>query len=136
MSNDVQAAAERLRRLYNANDSYAEVYGVEQTGAGLQQRDEQAVVAAYLALHDPTPLDEAWLKAVGAKDDDHPAKVHFERDDALPIGLWHVLDGWKAMLIHAPHAATCIVRGLTTRGQFRQLAAALGIDLREPGGER
>jgi hypothetical protein len=55
MSNDVQAAAERLRRLYNANDSYAEVYGVEQTGAGLQQRDEQAVVAAYLALHDPTP---------------------------------------------------------------------------------
>jgi hypothetical protein len=99
-------------------------------------RDMWTLARAYLALHDPTPLDEAWLKAVGAKDDDHPAKVHFERDDALPIGLWHVLDGWKAMLIHAPHAATCIVRGLTTRGQFRQLAAALGIDLREPGGER
>jgi hypothetical protein len=134
--NDVQAAAERIRRFKAGKDAMADIWP-EFDNTDLGRRIDYATLArAYLALHDPTPIDETWLKAVGAKDDDHPAKVHFERDDALPIGLWHVLDGWKAMLIHAPHAATCIVRGLTTRGQFRQLAAALGIDLREPGGER
>jgi hypothetical protein len=88
MSDDVQAAAERLRRLYNANDSYAEVYGVEQTGAGLQQRDEQAVVAAYLALHDPTPLDETWLRAVGFEVD-----VRAERRRCFSTGCGSASNG-------------------------------------------
>ena len=51
------------------------------------------------------------------------------RDDALPIGLWSVHDGFKAMLVHHPNAATCMVRGLKTRGDVRRLCAALGVPL-------
>jgi hypothetical protein len=36
----------------------------------------------------------------------------FYRDDALPIGLWSVDDGWKAMLIHGPHSASALARGV------------------------
>jgi hypothetical protein len=131
MSDDVQAAAERLRRLYNANDSYAEVYGVEQTGAGLQQRDEQAVVAAYLALHDPTPLDETWLRAVGfvAVESDMGPRYH-DHYELGKLNLWEFNDTGEWLVNGADWM------GLRTRGALRMLCAALGIDLREPGGER
>jgi hypothetical protein len=140
MSNDVQAAAERLRRLYNANDSYAEVYGVEQTGAGLQQRDEQAVVAAYLALHDPTPLDEAWLKAVGFKRVRTTGDVSAYRTGPQHASL-HVVSGyggkdWWAMVVKFPADIQSDAgkyphfdKRLSTRGDVRRLCAALGIDL-------
>lgn len=97
--------------------------------------DREKLADAYLAEHLPDSelaLDEPWLRSVGGKREEHPAKVTFSREDALPVGLWDVDDGWKAMLIHAPHAASCIVRGLKTRGQFRRLASALGIQLKEP----
>lgn len=66
-----------------------------------------------------------------ASKDEHPAKLTFYRDDALPVGLWNVDDGWKAMLIETQHMATCIVRRLHTRGELRRLATALKIPFTE-----
>lgn len=74
------------------------------------------------------PIDHQWLRSIGARKDDHPQKWTFERDDNLPIGLWHVDDGWKAVLILAPNASATIVRGIKTRGQLRKLAEVLGIE--------
>jgi hypothetical protein len=133
MSDSVQAAAERLRRLYNANDSYAEVYGVEQTGAGLQQRDEQAVVAAYLALHDPTPLDETWLRAVGFEVDVRDGRAPSMFLDRLRISLkWKQWTTWLKTGVNDWITMSVVA----TRGDVRRLCDALGVTLSEPGGER
>lgn len=77
------------------------------------------------------PIDEDWLRSVGAKKHEwHPDKWTFYRDDAMPVGLWIVDDGWKAMLIHTESAASCMVRGLKTRGDVHQLAKCLHIPLK------
>jgi hypothetical protein len=55
MSDELRAAAERLRRLW-ANETYESVYEVEPTSHGLKDRDIDKVVAAYLAETDPSPL--------------------------------------------------------------------------------
>ncbi len=68
-----------------------------------------------------------WLTSLGGIQEVHPWKIRFDRKDAMPIGLWRVDDGWKAMLIHHEHAASCIVRGLITRADVLRLLAALGI---------
>lgn len=72
-----------------------------------------------------------WLKSVGIVKTDHPSKWTAHREDALSIGLWFVEDGWKAMLLHSENAASCIVRGLKTRGDLRRLCRALGVELKE-----
>lgn len=79
---------------------------------------------------DETLIGAAWLCSVGGIQDEHPRKITFTRNDGLAIGLWHVDDGWKAMLIQTENCQSCIVRGLTTRGEVRRLCAALGIELR------
>jgi hypothetical protein len=123
------AAAERLRRLY-AGENYRTVYGTEPTGRGHQQRDEQLLIDAYLAENDETPIDKVWLWKIGGSKEEHPDKVTFYRGEPLPIGLWFVDDGWKAMLLSTRNFATCIVRGLKTRGDWLRLAAALRIRLK------
>ena len=69
------------------------------------------------------PIDAEWLRRVGAVKEDHPCKWRFDRNDALPIGLWFVSDGWKAMLVLSENCQSCIVRGLMTRGQVLDLLA-------------
>lgn len=131
MTDEQRAAVERLRK-----DDYGKSEDFDYTDAGWMKRccDEATVSDLYLAEHPADDGDDAtpaWLAAVGASRDDIPAKWTFRRDDAMPIGLWHVDDGWKAMLIHHENAATCIVRGLKTRGDVRRLCSALGITLKE-----
>lgn len=112
MSDEILKAAERLRRHWDAEDSC--------------RADEITLAKAWLMEHDQKPIEKKWLQSLGAKVEDHPDKVTFDRQDALPVGLWSVDDGWKAMLIHHPNAATQIVRGLKTRGDVRRLLLALG----------
>lgn len=133
MSDDTKAARERLRRIAKG-ESYASVYKTEFVLGGYEEADRQKIVDNDLASNPPDDdeaIDEAFLRSVGAENDDHPHKWTFHREDALSIGLWNVGDGWKAMLRHAAHAATCIVRGIKTRGQLRRLCLALGIPLTE-----
>lgn len=93
-----------------------------------------ALAKAYLAEHpaDDEPLTRSWLESVAGYAEEHQQKVTFFRDDAMPIGLWEVADGWKVMLIHHSAAQSEIVRGLKTRGDFYRLCSALGIALKEP----
>ena len=130
-----EQAAERLRRLYGGA-SYYTIYGCHHTLGGEQHEDERKVINAYLAERDPTPIDEAWLKSVGGKKDDHPQKITFHRDDSMSIELWNANDGWKAMLVHSSQHQSCIVRGLKTRGDVRRLAQCLGITLHEDTNQR
>lgn len=61
-TNEVREAAERLRL---AQTDFIAAYGSDfaPMEAG---RDRNIVINAYLAEHDPTPIDEAWLRSVGA----------------------------------------------------------------------
>jgi hypothetical protein len=67
MSNDVQAAAERLRNADASGINYDDIYGRG------EELDWLTLARAYLALHDPTPLDEAWQRC--AVDTQLPADV-------------------------------------------------------------
>lgn len=101
-----------------------------------QLRELPDKIAAFAALAEPDPVQEAvddgeaatesWLKKIGGvRDDRVTASLTFHREDAMSIGFWLVDDGWKAMLIHHEHAASCIVRGLKTRGEIRRLLLSL-----------
>lgn len=116
---NIHAAAERMREYEKQG---IVLYANDGLYAG---RDRDRSALADFAL-DSEPVDEAWLRSEGWEKQDHPIKWDWYRDDALPIGLWHVDDGWKAMLIHHEHAASCLVRGLKTRGAVRALLFALG----------
>ena len=97
-------------------------------------RQVRIVCDAYLREHpadSDEPLTKEWLRSVGGSQDAHPAKITFYRDDAMPIGLWLVDDGWKAMLIHKQDWSSTIVRGRKTRGDLRRLSVALAIQLKE-----
>lgn len=130
MSDELRAAVERLMNPKARNDR-----NVLNSWWPVMIRDLTVVANAYVEEHpadSETPIDDEWLRSVkGRKHEWHPDKWEFYRDDALPVGLWRVDDGWKAMLIYAEHAASCIRRGLKTRGDFRKLASALGIELEE-----
>lgn len=94
------------------------------------------VCRAYLFEHqadDGEEIKREWLISVGGHKEDHPVKVTFNRQNDLTcrIGFWNVDDGWKVMAIHHKDAATCIARGLKTRGDVRLLCKALGIELKE-----
>jgi hypothetical protein len=134
MTTDLNAATERLRRVHQG-ESVESVYGEPYTTETQEHHydhpyhvDLRLCLGQFLAEHpadDGEAITEEWLASVGCKKEDHPHKWTFNREDALPVGLWSVADGWKAMLIHTEYAAACIVRGLKTRGDFRQLSAAV-----------
>lgn len=125
MDKNVREAAELIRDYLSSCSMYS--VPEENTAAWTLAR-------AYLSEHpadDEEPFDKAYLVSLGGNNDWHPQKVTFKRPDCLDIGLWLVDDGWKVMLMHTEHAASCIVRGITTRRQFRDLARALAINLNE-----
>jgi hypothetical protein len=100
--------------------------------------DLMTAAALALAEHpadEDVPVDEQWLSRVGFGREEHPSAWTIQRADAMPLGLWHVDDGWKAMLIHHPFAASCIVRQVNTRGAVRRLCHVLGVPLKEGGTE-
>lgn len=147
MSDELRAAAERLRMVksgkhpvivYNTGKAPKGFIGdwnfvrAEDSALASMASDNEELADAYLAEHDPTLLDEDWLIAVGGRQEDHPMKITFHREDALSVGLWHVDDGWKVMLLHSARSASCVVRGVATRGRFRRLADDFSIPIREP----
>lgn len=128
---DAREAAERLRKYEAAmqtergHDPY---HGTDNSWIN----DNKLLADAYRRELDPTPVDSQWLESIGfAKDPWHDFKWFFDREAGMPIGLWKVDDGWKAMLLHSDHAASCLVRQQNTRGAVRTLCRALGVELKE-----
>lgn len=139
---DIAAAAETVQGFLADPGSILTPDDIELNGDIIDAIE--VVLDAYLSLTaTPEParlddgdvaVDEAWLKSVGCiREDSPPIKWTFRREDALDIGFWCVDDGWKAMLIHHESAASCMVRGLKTRGQVRKLLESLGVPLAAPG---
>ena len=116
---DVAKAAERLRRIWDG-EKYRAVYGCEQTLGGHQAIDERKLVEAYLAEHDPTPIDEPWLRSVGIWTGEI-LFVNFADDDGYHLAINQDSYGieWVAL-----------GKVFKTRGDVRRLAAALGIELK------
>lgn len=137
MTNDLRAAAERLRRIY-AGESYQSVYGVEWIGGGFQQRDEQDIVEHFLATTRPDDGEEPtadWLRQVGFQ-----SCIVFDRleiparfKDGNPVvWLWHDPDGEIGWSSEESGAALLFPAGsVWTRGQLRDLCRALQIELKE-----
>ena len=127
---DVNAAAERWRLDNKAEEHKEYARSPYKGNFDLRLEDAYLLAEAYLALHpadDGEAIDEAWLRSMGfTKHEWHHQKWTFYRSTGMPIGLWHVEDGWKAMLIHSEAHASCLVRAMTTRGQLRRLLAAIG----------
>jgi hypothetical protein len=131
--NDVQAAAERIRRFKAGKDAMADIWP-EFDNTDLGRRIDYATLArAYLALHDPTPLDEAWLKAVGFEVDVRDGKAPSMFLDRLRISLkWKQWTTWLKTGVNDWITMSVVA----TRGDVRRLCDALGVTLSEPGGER
>ena len=131
---DVSEACERLRRLYDG-ESYRDVYGIEPTGGGLQQKDERSVIDACLAERDPTPIDAEWLRSVGFEEN------WTHRWDFRPWGPIGRCLSWIDPEWSPVWAGEVVYDGermphpIKTRGDVRRLCAALGITLKERGGE-
>lgn len=92
----------------------------------------RALAQWAVSLLSDAPVTAEWLiNTWDGHQEDHPQKVTFYRDGALPVGLWSVDDGWKAMLKHSDVAATCMRRGITTQGACTMFFLGLGLKLKE-----
>jgi len=120
---EVLAAAERLRLWVGSGCGYPRD---DQRVIDLYKVADAALAAGLWQADDGDEITAEWLVSVGGMADDHQAKVTFAREDAIPIGVWSVDDGWKVVLIIERFASFNIVRGLNTRGQLRQLLKAIG----------
>jgi hypothetical protein len=122
MNDDVQAAAERLRNADASGINYDDIYGRG------EELDWLTLARAYLALHDPTPLDEAWLKAVGFEVDVRDGKAPSMFLDRLRISLkWKQWTTWLKTGVNDWITMSVVA----TRGDVRRLCAALGVTLLE-----
>lgn len=116
----IQSAAERLRREYAGDDAY------DFDGGSQQSMDEAALARAYLAEHDPAPIDETWLRSVGFEDRMGGDLwlgdiVHWRRHSGEVVVQPVQLPVWRGVVRGHPK----------TRGQLRTLCRALGIPLKE-----
>jgi hypothetical protein len=167
MADDLSAAVERMRRLrqleaegYNVFEATAEVYGPVPQMEHWPQDDERAVFDAYLAETDPTPVDEAWLRAAGwtevpasgshggnrweltvcvqPHDGDgetrHWLAIH-EPQTGADGSVWWAINFWQQHTSDEKPDGVAMLSwvGHTTRGHVRRLCAALGVPLREGG---
>lgn len=133
MTNDLRAAAERLRRVLQGESLHG-IYGsgpVPRSQETRFQRDCEDLARAYLASHPPdgeTEIDEAWLVSVGFQWIDNKA---MELESA-ECALWWSKES-ETVRIYAKGSAPgdYIDTATETRGQLRGLCAALGISLKE-----
>ena len=124
--NEIQAAAERLRKVREAVD-YDDVYGPLATAYGIVS-DCEILADAYLAEHpadDGEAIDEAWLRSVCLVQDQG---FYFFRTELGPI----VRNKWIKI---APNGVCYVeydlveiqLHDVKTRGELRALIKALKI---------
>jgi len=127
---DLQQAAERLRRIHQGEDAEA-VYGRDinlNDFADPYVCDLRGALGEWLAEHDPTPIDEAWLRSVGLcerEGDPWDGVLVLDSGDDLSL-QWE--DGCVWLFLYADCRECCHVK---TRGAFRRLASVLGLSLTE-----
>jgi hypothetical protein len=116
MSNDLRAAAERLRRIND--ESYSDVYGVDYTGGGMMERDCKRLEDFALGLLDSTPVDETWLRSeFGPLEEDRFCSISVRPGVSLRL----FKDGVVVLFTRGGIGSVA----LTTRGAVRSLLHAL-----------
>jgi hypothetical protein len=126
VSDEIKAAAERLTEncwdTYLAGDPHTRDWHRIFDAAMLDGRN---VARAYLAEHDDTPIDEAWLRSAGLKHSDGGWYVTIASG---PNRLYWV--GGLVSISRDGHKHVSLCTGINTRGQLLRLCQALGIPRR------
>lgn len=124
MSDDVRAAAERLRTKWTKPSMCSEYDG---TPSPAWVEDLAIVAEAYLSEHPAdgdVEIDEAWLRSIGFTDIDNMSGGLFVEEDCGLI----VSRGYRGQwLVNG----TELYKELKTRSDLRRLLAALGIEAKE-----
>lgn len=148
MTEDVRAAAERLRRIQNGERDY-QVYPSKVRGTDPTHLDKDTLVRAYLAEHpadDGGPVTPEWLRAVGFAEEDlgwQTCPLTGRPPNAFAIGgardgQYHHLGVWAGDGRWATYHLTADgfdgsetwLAWAETRGAVRRLCAALGVVLK------
>ena len=135
MTNEVQAAAERLRQMRADSNDHDGGYPATVAGRTQSLFDHAAIAAWALPLLDSTAIDEAWLRSVGFEveyDDLRDREFRFQLDDDRWIAAFAPSDLLGYSLRIEGNASYALLADYSTRGQLRLLALALGIELNEP----
>lgn len=128
---ELRAAAERLRQAYARNKigflhQLSEVYP-ENYNATLSN-DLRTCALAYLAEHpadDGELIDTAWLKKLGSNKKTHDGIAYLQLDNGdCQANVYATGE----VIVEASEK----IHETATRGQFRRLCRALGIELQEP----
>lgn len=129
MSTELKQAADRLRQFRRF---YDEGEGDDPYSIGDENMPHDLIVLSdeCLRLMDETPIDEDWLLSVGFTHR-HPHPMSREKSVAISdLEIWAFLcgDGWD----WGAHWGTTLLRDdISTRGDVRQIAMALRIELKE-----
>lgn len=117
---DLQAAAERLRRLYApiSNEKLSDIYEATEfkTALELSFEDERAVVTASLAEHDPAPLTADAMTAAGWVRHDGGYWRHSSLGERIYFVEWS--GGWNLKIESGAN--------IRTLGELRRLMGLLG----------
>lgn len=115
MNDAIRAAAKRLQS-HNFGDEI--------------NADIEAVARFALAMTDELPVDEVWLRSLGFAPTQSGTYL---RKQSLEHALYWVIDsGHLIALMKAEDTRTVTTSYRPTRGHLNALAAALGIELKEP----
>lgn len=135
MTDELKAAAERLRQMRAASNAYDGGYPDTPEGRWQSQMDHLALAEAYLSEHLPDedePADRAWRESVGFKTYDSP-----ELRLRLPGGSWgHEIELLCGLYLSAYDDGDWFLdeaHWMTnpTRGQVRLLCHALCVTLED-----
>jgi hypothetical protein len=142
MTNEISAAAERVRRM-RRGESYVAVYGTESAIGnrlgGLSILDERLLADACLSLiaeRDETTIGEAWLRSIGFYDDEY-GELRIEQERTADYSMCLV---WECRNLRmsignrrGSHTSLVTVPDVFYRGQVLSLCRALHIPTTDAG---
>lgn len=143
MSDELRAAAERMRTKWTSTSKSFDGWGKPHME---YVEDLSIITDAYLAANpadDDEPVTEDWLRSVGWEDwksGTHLETIVYDRSNPTCLVTQTVI----TFLLDDNHPHGGVIdsvmledppREYTTRGDVRNLCAALGVSLKEGGGE-
>lgn len=122
---DIEGMVTRLVRLQSGEPAQS-VYGSENAAYTAKARgeDKEALLEVSLAEHDMTPVDEAWLRSIGADEADK-GWLTLPFDDAA---LSWIIGQMKSVKLEG-YSSSGVWLNLTSRGEIRSLCRILKLPI-------